>query len=238
MGLAQVIEQVAENSCDLNHVGILWRQAESTHPHFTQLGQFAGEIAPSVGKRLRAVDREDGVAVQGLHLHAVRVLAADILATVLAQVVGAGVEAACRDSQRQTPEHLHHLLLYLAPRVAGESEYEALAGEAETWIHAHLGEDYPWEGNVRELEQCVRNIMVRQSYRPVHAGETSAREELAAAVRDARLTHEELLRHYYTLVYGETLNYREAARKLDVDARTVRGQVDPVLLERYRADAR
>ena len=143
-----------------------------------------------------------------------------------------------RDQIRETPEHLHHLVLYLAQRVAGESEYEALAGEAETWIHAHLGEDYPWEGNVRELEQCVRNIMVRQTYRPVHAGETSAREELAAAVRDARLTHEELLRHYYTLVYGETLNYREAARKLDVDARTVRGHVDPVLLERYRADAR
>ncbi len=148
------------------------------------------------------------------------------------------IETPCLGDQiRETPEHLHHLVLYLAQRVAGDSEYEALADESETWIHEHLGEDYPWEGNVRELEQCVRNIMVRQSYRPPPAREASAREELAGAVCDARLTNEELLRHYYTLVYGETLNYREAARKLDVDARTVKGHVDPALLERYRADS-
>ncbi|MDK1020733.1 MAG: sigma 54-interacting transcriptional regulator [Candidatus Hydrogenedentes bacterium] len=138
-----------------------------------------------------------------------------------------------RDQIRETPEHLHHLILYIAQRVGGEEEYESLAHEAETWIHEHLGDDYPWDGNVRELEQCVRNIMVRQSYRPPSVRAATAREELAAAVVDARLTSDELLRHYFTLVYGETRNYSEAARRLDVDARTVKGHVDHSLLERY-----
>lgn len=142
-----------------------------------------------------------------------------------------------RDQIRERPEHLHHLILYLAQRIAGDTEYARLAEEAETWIHEHLGDEYPWEGNVRELEQCVRNIMVRQSYRPPRARAASAREELAAAVRDARLTNDELLRHYHTLVYVETRNYSEAARRLEVDARTVKGHVDQSLLERYNLDA-
>ncbi len=138
-----------------------------------------------------------------------------------------------RDQIRETPEHLHHLVLYLAQRVAGESEYKSLAKESEKWIQEHLGAEYPWDGNVRELEQCVRNIMVRGTYSAPPAKTPSAREELATAVREARLTNQELLRQYYTLVFSETMNYREAARKLDVDARTVKVHVDPKLLDAY-----
>ena len=40
------------------------------------------------------------------------------------------------------------------------------AREVEQWIETHLGHDYPWPGNIRELEQCVRNCLVRGEYHP------------------------------------------------------------------------
>jgi hypothetical protein len=57
---------------------------------------------------------------------------------------------------RDDPGELGHLLRFLAERVAGDAEADALAQEAEAWITTQLGTDYPWPGNVRELEQCVR----------------------------------------------------------------------------------
>ena len=42
--------------------------------------------------------------------------------------------------------------------------------EIERWIDAHLGDGYRWPGNFRELEQCVRNVLIRREYRPPHAG--------------------------------------------------------------------
>jgi hypothetical protein len=42
--------------------------------------------------------------------------------------------------------------------VAGPEGATPLAAKAEAWVRRRLGPDYPWPGNMRELEQCVRNI--------------------------------------------------------------------------------
>jgi len=123
--------------------------------------------------------------------------------------------------------------------VAGEREADALAQEAEAWITTHLGRDYPWPGNVRELEQCVRNVMIRREYRPPATAPRGAREELATAILAGTLTADELLRRYCTLVFAETRNYVETARRLGIDRRTVKERVDRALLERLAgADGR
>jgi transcriptional regulator with GAF, ATPase, and Fis domain len=45
-------------------------------------------------------------------------------------------------------------------------ESRALAKESVEWIVARMEPNYAWPGNIRELEQCVRNVMIRKSYMP------------------------------------------------------------------------
>ena len=64
-----------------------------------------------------------------------------------------------------SPGVLRELVFYMSRRVAGP-EADDLAGEVMNWIEGHLGDDYPWPGNYRELEQCVKNVLIRRNYRP------------------------------------------------------------------------
>jgi len=101
-----------------------------------------------------------------------------------------------------------------------------LAQEVETWIIQHLGRDYPWPGNIRELEQCVRNVLVRQEYRPAQPRPLSSHEEFARAFTNGTLTADELLRRYCTLVYSQTGSYEATARRLQLDRRTIKSKID------------
>jgi transcriptional regulator with GAF, ATPase, and Fis domain len=53
----------------------------------------------------------------------------------------------------------------MARKVAG-AEAEELASEAVAWVQRNLGPGYSWPGNYRELEQCVRNVLIRRDYSP------------------------------------------------------------------------
>jgi len=132
-----------------------------------------------------------------------------------------------------SPGVLRELVFYMARRVAGE-EGDALAGEVLPWIAANLGAEYAWPGNYRELEQCVKNVLIRRNYRPALAPSQDAAEEFAGQVRAGSLTAEELLVRYATLVYSRTGSYEETARRLGLDRRTVKAKVDTALLAKLR----
>ncbi|RMF83650.1 MAG: sigma-54-dependent Fis family transcriptional regulator [Nitrospinota bacterium] len=135
---------------------------------------------------------------------------------------------------RESPAVLGELLLFIAQRVVGPTEAERLAREAEAWIMTCLGPDYPWPGNIRELEQCVRNVLIRREYHPPERTPLSWKEELLQAFHSGSLTAEELLCRYCTLVYAQTRSYEETARRLQLDRRTVKRKIDPQLLARCR----
>jgi transcriptional regulator with AAA-type ATPase domain len=134
---------------------------------------------------------------------------------------------------RESPDVLKELLTHITRRMAGDGA-ESLADEVETWILAHLGIDYPWPGNIRELEQCVRNVLIRKEYQPHRPPAVSARDGIADAVRDGRLTADALLSQYCTLVFSQTGSYQETARRLQLDRRTVKSKVDERLLAQLR----
>jgi hypothetical protein len=137
-----------------------------------------------------------------------------------------------REQLADQPEELRSLVLILARRIAGEEEGESLAEDVVAWIEANLPHDYPWLGNVRELEQCARNVLVRQEYRPLSVSRKSG-DPLVEALGRGELSADELLRYYCTRVYLQAGSYEEAARRLSLDRRTVKARVDPELLAKW-----
>jgi DNA-binding NtrC family response regulator len=120
-------------------------------------------------------------------------------------------------------------------------EVEPLTAEVVGWIDRELGRDYAWPGNFRELGQCVRNVMIRGSYRPAlpqrdRAGGLGPVEELLRQVRGVEITADELLGRYYALAYDRSdKSFSEAGRRLDVDWRVLKRRLDQAFLERLRS---
>ena len=60
--------------------------------------------------------------------------------------------------------------------------------EVEAWIVKHLGQDYEWPGNIRELEQCVRSILIRKEYQPLRPRTLSVHEDFTRTMVSGTLT--------------------------------------------------
>ncbi len=130
-----------------------------------------------------------------------------------------------------SPGVLSELVGYMARRVAG-AEGDELAAEVMRWIEANLGPAYAWPGNYRELEQCVKNVLIRRDYRPSGTVAAGVLEEFTGEILGGRLTADQLLAGYVTLIYSRTGSYEAAARQLGLDRRTVKAKVDERFLER------
>ena len=128
-----------------------------------------------------------------------------------------------------SPAVMPELVFYMSRRVAGD-EAETLAREVLEWLAANLPPDYGWPGNYRELEQCVKNVLIRRNYQPSQPRARNAAQQFARDVRAGRLSADELLTQYVTLVYSRTGSYEETARRLGLDRRTVKAKVDRAML--------
>ncbi len=75
-----------------------------------------------------------------------------------------------REQLVDRPEDLLELTRFIAARLLRQvkDEVDALASESVDWIEQNIGSDYAWPGNIRELEQCVRNVLIRKSYLPAN----------------------------------------------------------------------
>ncbi len=134
-----------------------------------------------------------------------------------------------------SPGELHNLILFLVKRMTGEQDVEQLADSVETWISRSLKPDYHWPGNIRELEQCVWNILIRNEYHPLgplstDAGEVDPLSVMMSAMNRIEMSADELLGTYCTLTYARLGSYEETARSLKLDRRTVRKKIDQKLL--------
>jgi transcriptional regulator with AAA-type ATPase domain len=124
-------------------------------------------------------------------------------------------------------DELRTLVGFVAARLVPVEDAAALTDETMASIAGHLGRDYAWPGNFRELEQCVRNVLVRGEYRPTATGcgAEAPRDELSTAIADGTLTADELLSRYCAHVYGITGTYEATALRLGLDRRTVAARV-------------
>jgi transcriptional regulator with AAA-type ATPase domain len=146
------------------------------------------------------------------------------------------VTPALAEQLADSPAVLRELVFYMSRRVAGE-EAEILAGEVLEWMAANLRPDYAWPGNYRELEQCVKNVLIRRNYQPSRQVARNPVEQFARDARAGRLSADELLIRYVTIIYSRTGSYEETARRLGIDRRTVKAKVDRGLLAKLGRDA-
>lgn len=137
---------------------------------------------------------------------------------------------------RDNPNVLEQLVTHIAGRLA-PVESQELAGEVLGWLRENLPAGYPWPGNIRELEQCVRNVMICGRYVPnppptpvsgsFPLGDVSTEvARLAQQIEQQELTADELMQAYCRLVYQKTGSFEQAAKRLQMDRRTVRAKVD------------
>jgi DNA-binding NtrC family response regulator len=135
------------------------------------------------------------------------------------------------DQIRDTPGTLHELLHYMVARTVGEEgeDAERSLPEVEQWVAAHLPTGYAWPGNYRELEQCVRNVIIRRSYRPLEQARATREDEWIRRFRAGEFTADDLLARYAAEVYRLTGSYEEAARRMALDRRTVKAKVESYL---------
>lgn len=134
-----------------------------------------------------------------------------------------------RDQLTDLPDELPRLVRFVTGRLVGEAQGEDLAAEVLDVVEKQLSPTYPWPGNFRELEQCVRNVMVRRRYEPVCLTPGRPAAALAADMERGQITAEEVLRRYCSIVYAQTLNIEETARRLNIDRRTVKARLKPLL---------
>jgi DNA-binding NtrC family response regulator len=184
----------------------------------TSARKFHGKLIAATNRDLAAAMR-DGRFREDLYYR----LCSDLVTTppLAEQIAGA-------------PSVLRELVYYMAKRVAG-AEGEAFAPEVLEWIEDHLGPAYAWPGNYRELEQCVKNVLIRRNYRPARsAGSSDAVESFVDGVRAGQWTAEQVLSQYVTVIFHRTGSYEQTARQIGLDRRTVKAKVDEVLLSRLR----
>ncbi|MBS0202080.1 MAG: sigma-54-dependent Fis family transcriptional regulator [Planctomycetes bacterium] len=149
-----------------------------------------------------------------------------------------------REQLSDSSADLLTLVAFLTQRIipGAPSEAASLADEVVAWINTHVGDDYLWPGNIRELEQCVRNIMIRGSYEPSRrsspSAELSGRQRLASLVAGGVLNLDDLIRHYTSMAFAMEGSYVSAADRLKIDWRTVRQKMDTNLVAEYRQESK
>ena len=119
------------------------------------------------------------------------------------------------------PEELAHLTRVLIQRNLGSVD-EATFDEVMQGIESGVGYDYRWPGNIRELDQCVRNLLIHGRYLPARSP-TEARglEALFERMRNAEATLDDVASGYSTWVYEREGSFARAGEVLGVDRRTV-----------------
>ncbi|MEM7672373.1 MAG: sigma 54-interacting transcriptional regulator, partial [Verrucomicrobiota bacterium] len=135
-----------------------------------------------------------------------------------------------REIIEENPNELPLLVGFISKRLLGEgSVSEQLTAEVVEWIRQEVPTTYTWPGNFRELEQCVRNIMVHGDYQIkkelVFSGTVKGQPDLPEYLEDflkGNLSYEALLHHYFKISVNREGGYAQSARAIGIDQRTVK----------------
>lgn len=121
------------------------------------------------------------------------------------------------------PNEIVVILSFIIKRILGRSS-QKLVEEISSFILSNQPRKYPWPGNIRELEQCVRQILIRQSYKWQHTEEETI-DQLSVNIVHGKLTAQQLLAQYCKRLYTSLGTYEAVAKVTDLDRRTVKKHI-------------
>ena len=82
----------------------------------------------------------------------------------------------------------------------------------------------------------MRNILIHQEYRPLKFGRGNGKKTFVNEVMMGKLSADQLLCWYCTVVYWKTESYAETARRPQLDRRTVKNKINPQVLDQLRRE--
>lgn len=127
-----------------------------------------------------------------------------------------------RQRIREDAGELDDLLRHTLQRILGISSSE-LTETVKNAILKHPGKDYHFPGNVRELEQCVRRILLDPDMTEISSFKASdLASQLKSGIDQGNITADQLLSGYCRILYERYGTIEAVARKTNLDRRTVK----------------
>jgi len=186
----------------------------------TKIREFHGKVIAATNRDLR-FEIEAGAFREDLYYR----LCSDVIETP-------SLASQVEDNPRMLADLVSQVVGRMVP-----GEGEVITAEVLQWIQGNLPAAYRWPGNIRELEQCVRNVIIcgvyspatpsgRAAHLPDDSGCSAELLATARAMQELRLTADELLQRYCRFAYRQTRSFEKAAKLLQLDRRTVRAKSD------------
>lgn len=135
---------------------------------------------------------------------------------------------ALRDILNDRPEELIASVNFICTKLFGNEGAETLAPGILETLKRDVSATYTWPGNFRELEQAIRNIIVRNKYNPVNK---PLSENIAKIYENTNMSLAQWNCLYARKAFENTGSYSKAARKLGIDQRTLKKWVVETLKE-------
>ena len=127
---------------------------------------------------------------------------------------------ALHDILASSPDEIIGSVHYICRKLFGAEGARELASRVVDTLRKQVPQNYEWPGNFRELEQAVRNVIVRNEYVPVLKDKES--NTIEAIFENTEVTLSEWSKTYARKAFENAGSYREAARRLKVDQRTLK----------------
>lgn len=123
---------------------------------------------------------------------------------------------------QENPDELKHLIVNLVDRVT-DHPAPLLAKRIEKYIRRTVPANYAWAGNVRELEQCIRQICITGEYRIAkEIIKPKQQNEFVLSENPTDNAAQQLLQRYCLFLYDREGSYEAVAKITQLDRRTVK----------------